>query len=159
MMSKPNESFLRGDYNHHHLHQQHTPHVHLPPHLQHTNSHLSKVGSREHTIRSSYSPHPQPPLSRTASSRGGKVAQSAKHTLTLPPIGVSPSPYNPRMVNFDSHHPTWEDLQHSDVTCAAAQAEGKASRGRSHSSMMHGKLNTAPPPHTEATSTGSRAAK
>lgn len=157
-MSKPNESFLRGDYNcHHHHHQQQAPHVHLPPHLPYTSSNLSKAASRE---QASNSLHPQPPSCRVVSSAGGTKGvgqQPGKLPHLLPPIGASPSPYNTRVVNFDSH-PTWEDLQHADVTCATAPAEGKATRGRSHSSLMHGKLNP-PPHHTELMSTGTRAAK
>lgn len=159
-MSKPSESFLKGDSNSHQLqHQQQTPYVHLSPHLHHANSYMSKVGSREHTAQPGYSPHLQPPQSRAVSAGGSKVGgQSGKQPLLLPPIGTSLSPYNPRVVNFDSH-PTWEDLQHTDMTCTTASAEGKAARGGSHSSVIHSKLNPLPPLHSDPASTGTRAAK
>lgn len=161
-MCKPNESFLRGDDNCHHLHHQQqsqTPHVHLAPHLQHTNSNLSKVASREQTAQASNSL--QPPHSRAVSPGGSKVGgQSAKPPL-LPPIETSSPPYNPRVVNFESH-PTWEDLQHTqyaDIACTMAPVEGKATRSRLHSGLMHSKINYPPPHHTEPMPVATRAAK
>ena len=162
-MCKPNETFLRGDYNYHHPHHQQqsqTPHVHLPPHLQRTNSNLSKVGSQEQTGQATNSL--QPPHLRVVSPGSSKVGGQSAKPLLLPPIGTSSPPYNPRVVNFDSH-PTWEDLQHAqyaDIACTMAPAEGKATRSRIHSSLMHSKINNPPPPHhTEPISVGTRAAK